>query len=287
MPNYAYLMLRRNDVPPGAIQLTDLRPNTSQRSLIYEPNGQSGYVNPLNVTDTTAVTALAAADPDGTGGADHNVTAATEYGLAAYLRDRVNVNPGALDRAATPAEALASALAIADAAISGAALDLAAINVILNANMAGADNDLAGGDSFGSVEDVLRILSGEVYRVPANTVLELTAGPVWRSLAERTAAIGANTQNFYTQGSFIMYSATQGSNFLGVRRLYVTGALQISIGEGILSKLVDPNFVLNNPKFTYGAGGTAQLLDSSATEIRTDYKGAVFSIYDNAGNLLS
>jgi hypothetical protein len=244
-------------------------------------------LNPANAPDTTAVTALAAGDPDGTGGNDHNVTAATEYGLAAYLRDRVNVNPGTLDRAATPTEALDSAEAIVDAYIGGGALTLTAINVILNANMAGADNDLEGtaGDSFGTVEDVLRILSGEVYCVPANTVLELTAGPVFRSLAERTAAIGANTANYFAQGSFIEYTAGD-STFRGVRRMYVTGALQISLGEGILSHLTDPTFVLDNPLFTYGAGGTAQLLDAAGTVIGTNHQGAVVSVYDSEGNLL-
>lgn len=38
-----YIVMKRSDIPDGLLQITDLRPNTSQRDQIYDPPGQSGY----------------------------------------------------------------------------------------------------------------------------------------------------------------------------------------------------------------------------------------------------
>jgi len=40
-----YIIMKRNDIPDGTLQVTDLEPNTSQRNLTLEPVGQTGYVN--------------------------------------------------------------------------------------------------------------------------------------------------------------------------------------------------------------------------------------------------
>jgi len=285
--NRAYIMLRRNDIPAGLMQLFDLRPNTSQRSLIYEPPGQSGYVNPINVVQNIVITAPAASDPDGTGGNTHMSTTATEYGLRAYLRDRVNVNPGGTDTYMTPAESATIANAIQDLVAAGSPVTLAAVNAELNAALAGADNDLEGtaGTSFGTLEEVLRILAGEVYRVNANTVLATIAGPnAFIALAARVAAIGANTANFFSTGVF---SVATDSDYRGNRALYETGALRISVGEGVLSHLIPATYVLLNPAFTYGAGGTATTLASTPVAIPVTGAAAAVVVYDHLGNVIS
>ena len=51
-----------------------------------------GLLSGSATTDT--ITALAAADVVAPAGNDSSLTQATEFGLKAYLRDRVHVNPG-------------------------------------------------------------------------------------------------------------------------------------------------------------------------------------------------
>jgi len=41
-----FITLKRDDVPTGTLQVLDLKPNESQRNLIYETPGQTKYVNP-------------------------------------------------------------------------------------------------------------------------------------------------------------------------------------------------------------------------------------------------
>lgn len=292
MVDTAHICLRRNDIPQGALQLTDLRPNTSQRIFSYDLVGQSGYVIPMNTVQNAAITALVASDPDGAGGNTHLSTANTEYGLRAYLRDRVNVNPGALNRSMTVVEAAATANALLDRMAAGSSLLLTDINTVINANCAGADSDLtgvgAGSKSFGAVSDVLRIMSGDVYRVRANTVVELIAGPVFVSQANRVIAIGTNTANFFPNGAFAVQGDT---DFRPSRTLYMTGALRISVGAGILSKLVDANWVWHNPSFYYGGiviPGRSQALTLASTpaNIPTSGAGAAVVVYDQDGNVM-
>jgi len=293
MADTVYLSLRRNDIPQGSLQITDLRPNTSQRNLIYEPVGQTGYVIPTHTPQNGAITALVASDPDGSGGNTHLSTAATEYGLQAYLRDRVNANPGAANTSLSVAQAATAANAIVDRMSAAQSITITDINTILTAAV-GAATDLDGATvggsiSFGRVEEVLRILAGQVYRVNANTVVETIAGPTFISLAARIAAIGANTANFSPAGVF---AATTDSDYRDFRQLYQTGALHISLGEGVLSKLVDPLWVWLNPSFYYGGvavtGKTrATTLKASAVQnIPLTGAAAAVVVYDNAGNVL-
>lgn len=290
----AYVCLARNDLPSGLVYVSDLVPNTPQRSFAYQPVGQTHYLRPELAPQFAAVTALAASDPDGVGGDDHDSTAADEYGLAAYLRERVNVNPGGVlgvttDRSMDVAEATTVANAILDRVINGQSLTLTDINTILNANLPAADNDLEGtaGDSFGTVEEILRILSGEVYLTPANTVIDLTANRVFQSLAERIAAIGANTANFSAQGSFV---ASTHAAYKIFKTVYDTGALKISAGEGVLSKLKSATYAFTNHLYYYA--GVAVTGKTAATDIRgngnipaTGVFRAV-TVYDASGNLL-
>jgi len=133
------------DLPDGTVQVLDLKPNTSQRSLTYEPPGQTQYVN--RVQNNTVV-------PDAVG-----VTMAATVGLRAYLVDRVEPDGGSWTAAdqATVSDALVARL---DA---GLALTLADIDTVIQATFGGSDLDGAGSDSTGTVEDVLSILAGREY----------------------------------------------------------------------------------------------------------------------------
>ena len=219
MATQAYICRVRTDLPAGAVQITDLQPNTSQRSYVYQPVGQSGYCPPLHQSDTVAgyVAALA--------------TTKILNGLAAWVADTIcddsagtnlGFDAGDADSAATAIFAAAQ-----PSALMGGPLDAPAVNTAISTVNAASGIGL--GTSVGTLLEVLRILSGEVYSVPAGT----TVNP---ALAFKGAADGA-------------FDATA-SEARGVRGIYATGALQISCGAGVLS-------VLGSASFNYVVGGSS------------------------------
>ena len=77
----AYIVRARTDLPAGAVQITDLAPNSSQRT-VYQMAGQSGYLPPLYQDDT--IVGYTAA----------NITTAVRVGLAAWAVDTIAVLAG-------------------------------------------------------------------------------------------------------------------------------------------------------------------------------------------------
>jgi hypothetical protein len=201
----AYICRIRTDLDAGAVQITDLAPNTSRRSFPYESHGQSGYLGPRVENDTIA--ALVG-----------NATVAAYNGLAAYLldvvADGVTANSITVTRANTAAAAI---IADMDA---GNAITAASITVDLVAAGCGAGTTVVGaggaGESAGSLVEVLQILSGATYTLPAGTTRN--------SGADRPAG---------TAGSFDLST---------YRQQYITGALQISCGQGDLAALASSSF---------------------------------------------
>ena len=164
-----FICLARTDIPNSTLQVTDLWPNKSQTNPVIDPPA----VGPLYITaPTTANVTLT------TVGAVQTFTGAAS-GLAAYLLANVQA-AGAGGSALTPAQGNAAAAALIAAMQAGSALSLAAINALLVA-AAGAGTELtsAGGSlSTGAVSDVLRILGGITYTVPAGTQIQ-AAGPIF------------------------------------------------------------------------------------------------------------
>jgi len=70
-----YICLARTDIPDGTVQVLDLRPNSSQRNLIYEPPGQTRYINRAVNETPVAIPATGAVYAD-------------VNGLRAYIADR-------------------------------------------------------------------------------------------------------------------------------------------------------------------------------------------------------
>jgi len=81
-----FIVLKRNDIPSGTLQVLDLKPNTSQRNLIYDPPGQTKYVNPV-LNERVAVR--------GTLGVDPVVSHVSARGLSAWFLATVNDGTGA------------------------------------------------------------------------------------------------------------------------------------------------------------------------------------------------
>jgi len=164
----AYIVLARNDLDDNLLQVLDLEPNTSQRSDL-DPPGQTHYetfylIDGINLPVQTAVAANITIDGD-------------NYGLSSYLIDRVE-NTGGAGAALTAAEALQISGLIEGAVALGAGLTLAEINVMINtpAGVAGSDLDGTLGDSIGTVEEILRILAGERYKMPNGVEVETGGG---------------------------------------------------------------------------------------------------------------
>jgi len=310
MANQVYIVPLRNDLDGVNMQVTDLRPNTSQHNLIYDGEGQTGYLKwSMDVPGTTVVdgdsfaggstftkpiTAVSADDTTG-GGNDVSVAGVAEFGLEAYLRDRVHVNPGGNDDSMTPAEAALVATDIRAAAAAGTAITLAVVNASLNANLAGADNDLEGtnGTSFGTIEDILKILGGQVYRVRALSIISDNTD-AWLGLTARQVIVDAQTPaqilsqgQFYAQGAFL---SSGDPGFRNVRPILRSGYVNISNGTGVLAAYKAATFGWQNPNFAYNAADVTVLRPRatgiSGTAVAATGVGAAFALYDHLGNAL-
>lgn len=313
MADQAYIIPLRNDLDGMAMQVTDLHPSDSQRNYIYDPPAQAGYLK--YSFDTTGATVVngdafvsgslntsplaATADDDTTGGgADVVATTVTQFGLLAYIMDRVQ--PGGLAAAtaniATPAEALSMADAILAIAAVGGALTLTAINAALAGVV--ADTDLAGAGtslSFGSVADILRILAGDGYRLPAFTILGDHSGGVALAFwAQSTRQVLVDAQDIVANGGTTFgalgeYIVRGETGFRDIRALVLSGSIRISAGEGVLAGFADAAFDYLNPLFDYlGIGSRLPRARSiDGTVIPDTGVGAVCAVYDNAGNPLS
>lgn len=203
-----YICMIRDDIPNGTLQVLDLFPNTSLRNQVVDPPGQTKYVNRCQ-NDTVSTVA--------SGGND--VTTAEFKGVAAYLLDHVESGGLAAGTGAlTDAHANTIAAALIARLDTGAAMDLASVNAVLSATAANTELTNAGGSaSTGSLADLLKILAGGEYVLPA---------------ASRTE-VPTNTFNATVSGAF-----TTGQ----YRNTYESFALSASIAEGQLSYYTSADF---------------------------------------------
>lgn len=198
-----YICMIRDDIPDGVLQVLDLYPNTSLRNQIYDPVGQTKYVNRV-VNDTVGLNA--------------SFETSAEYkGLAAYLLDNVEDTPNG--DALTAAQANTIAAAIIAAMDAGSASTLVAVDALIAATVAGSG--LATGNSTGAIADVLKILAGGEYVLPAGEAVQ--SGGVF--------VVGP--RGSFTTGQY--------------RATYDGFALSASLGEGALSEFTSA---------TYEYGGT-------------------------------
>lgn len=273
----AYVLAQRNDVVGMNIQVLDLKPNSSQKSSSYDGDGQTFYLNSIDTAGTThmidngyvsgsrqtTMIAYYEAVADDTTGLGNDVLANQNacLGLPAYLRERVHPGGIALATAGrmTLAHANAQASAILALVRTGGDLTLAGINAVLSNVAVGgvAQTDLNGAagnsKSFGSVADILRIISGEIYRSPMNCIICNVANQ-FRSLAERDVLVAAQDsvttgKTFVSQGQFL--TSTE-HGFEKIPVLALTGDMYASIGAGYLFKMED-GMTFKNPNFAYTA----------------------------------
>ena len=163
---------------------------------------------------------------------------------------------------------------------------------------------LTAGNSTGSVEDVLRILSGDRWKLPTGSTVEdggnlfetavagffVTRPNVEGPLSVRSAdgfpirgrsAFGAPVVPL----SVPVQTGLEDVNFNDIRAIFDTGLLHKSAGIGTLSEMKATTFSFLNPDFTYGAGASALTLDGT-TEIGVDGAARAVVVYDAAGNVI-
>lgn len=201
-----FVVMQRTDIPSSLLQLTELKPNDSQRNYIYEPPGQTQYVKNIPINDTVATT-----------GAGPITTDAAYNGIAAYLIDRVEDQVAGLT-ALTAAMANDTATDIVAAAQAGTLLDAATIGGLLVGNGAGAGTTLVAGDSTGSLEDVLGILMRRNYLLPGGTEVEDVGNDF----------VATISGSFTNDGEY--------------KQLYETSSFKISNGDGQLANFKDAGF---------------------------------------------
>lgn len=218
-----YICLARTDIPDGTVQVLDLKPNTSQRNLIYEPPGQTRYVN-------RAVNEAPQASPNGEAQADVN-------GLRAYIADRFDPANlvGAVWSASDLALAANALLAEVDA---GHALTTSDVNTALKSALGGADIGFAVGGSTAVLTELLSVLGGRGYNLPAGSVkLE---GAAWDAV--QRGSFTTNALHFGTTwDSGEIVPSTLGGDSVAVetkptRHTYDGTHFQVSLGQGHLAQ---------------------------------------------------
>lgn len=202
-----YIIMRRTDIPNGVLQVDDLKPNDSQRNYTLDPPGQSGYVRQIPASDTVVTT-----------GAGPILTVRDACGLGAYLIDNVEDSSGT---AITAAVANAAAATIIARAVAGFTLTLADVDAALVAAGATAGTGLETGASTGMLSELLEIMSGAKYQLPAGSEVE----------------DGGNLFNPTRQGFF--------ATTPGVKNILATGAFNVSNGAGDLFNYKQPGFEYN------------------------------------------
>jgi len=319
MADRVFIIPLRSDLAGVGLNLGDLHPNAGQKNSIYEGTHQNVYVaeslDPIGATVVNGIaymsgslnTLVEAAHEDAddqvlivSGANDCTATQQTAFGLAAYLLDRVQAL-GAGGDPLTAAEAMLCAQAIMNAADAGDALTLVAINALLVANV-GANTELTaagGSDSFGTVLEILRILSGETYRLPVGTVLgDVAGGAGFWPLVTRTALVGtavladvAALGQFYTSGGFL--TATDAG--YRARPTLVPGtSFNISNAAGVINGYKQ-NITLLRREFAYNAADVtpwrprAMILDIVAAAQQPVPATGIYpaiGVYDQDGNAL-
>jgi len=162
----------------------------------------------------------------------------------------------------TVTNANAMSAGISAIALAGGALTLAAINTALSVVVANTDLDgtAATSDSFGTVREVLRILSGETYRLPALTILGApsTTTSDFLGRAARQAIVDAQLASdvvtygqFYAAGDFL---AAGTAGYRARPTLVPTGAFNISNTAGVIAGYKLATFaMLHNNDYAYAA----------------------------------
>ena len=166
MPTQVYVVARRPEIQNGSVMVTDLFPNKSQSNPTIDPAPQSPLYIKIpsmgkNVNLSTPVAGtLKVRFPS--------------RGLVPFLLKNIQHGAGT---ALSLAEAIVVADSILLAVRGGDTLNENVINKFLedatNNVLTVLDDGAGNSTSVATVEDILRVLSGETYEVSANTTIQV------------------------------------------------------------------------------------------------------------------
>lgn len=270
----AYVIPLRNDLVGMSLQVLDLVPNRATRSTL-DPKGQSFYVGEGMDQPGPTVTAhglfvggsrttsplppLAGFDYLSRGKTDALGPVDVSYGLTAYLLDTICVDPAGVERVLSSTEATTAVSAMLKAVGAKTSLDMKSLTQLVSTAV-GTQVEIVGGPrSFGSLREMLKILSGESYGLAAGTPLVDPVTGKRLTLTERATLVGQlpSTLAPAQRGRFL--SIGEGG-FRAGQELMLTEALLASLAEGRLKALIPgSSFVLKNPQYAY--------TDSQVTQI--------------------
>ncbi len=305
MTPIAYSIPIRSDLGGLSLQVLDLVPNTALRSTL-DPEGQTFYVGvgadqpgPTQTAHglyvggsrtTSPLPAIAGFDYNGDTTVDAYGPQDVSYGLTAYLLDCATADPGGMSRVLTTTEATNLALAIFKLAYRRQSLRVGDIESVAFATTGVVVEFKAStptSAAFGRVEDVIRLLAGETYGLPAGVPL-LGAGGKRLTPAQRRAVADALPAVIAPMVSGRFLDPPEGG-FRKVRELMVTEALLASLAEGHLSQLKPgTEFFAKNPRFAYTASSVlpyvprAVQLDGSPVP-ETGYTSGALVVYTADG----
>lgn len=147
-----FIVMKRNDIPDGTLQILDLDPNESQRNTPYEPFGQTKYVNAVN-NDTVQLQ-----------GTNPIITSVEVEGLAAFFVTQIDDGGGdalTASEANANATAVLNLLAYGNLSASAGVLTLTAVNSAITGTLTATQH-----------RQMLEILAGRTYTVPAGVTVE-------------------------------------------------------------------------------------------------------------------
>ena len=307
----AYIVLARNDLDDNLLQVLDLKPNAtpSKGSVIYGGAPQGGYQTfyLLDGVNGDVVTQAGAG-----GGVSIDIDGDV-YGLSAYLIDRVEDTGGG--QALTAAEAIVIAGLIEAAASAGTALTLALINVMINTPAGVAGSDLNGvlGNSTGTVEEVLRILAGERFKMTDNAQVQVAGGAfdatqrgyfVVGPIVELAGSVNGTYGDVRGRSSTsplpyirpgeprtaAVQTGAHDVNFNNVRQTVDTGDLHLSATDGVLADLKSATFTWLNPGNAYTAAAVTAARPRATTLAAGNIPATgvfrAITVYDASGNVI-
>lgn len=221
-----FICERRTDIPNGVLQVSDLWPNKSKTWGGGNPVAQGPRYLRQPVSETVVTTA----------NADQRTITNEVSGLAAYLIANIENQAGGTP-ALTATEANTIAAALLTRMRTGAAMAEANVNTVIAATVAASGFGV--GNSTGGIMELLSILSGREYTLPAGYEVQ-DAGAAFVPMV--------NNDTYFNEDTY--------TYLLG------TDSVLISANAGVLSKL-------SSATFSYG--GT-----TGAAVVVYDDTGAVF-----------
>ena len=246
-----YILPRRTDIPSGYLQIKDLYP---QKSNYSSASIKRLVSNKLYITQPPAYVAPVI-EQDGAG----NYYLAEEYsGLGAALLVTKTNSLGAF---LTPNQLENLHNGILDLMYNGGALDGASLTILygvtVEVGVTWVDGSLIASNGLYGSDEVLALLAGAPFVVPAGTIL-----------APNTGLLGSiNLIPFFTEGTLVQESAKSNRSY------FVEDSFRLSYLKGDLHKMLSSHFIAYDPDYEpllcnderYIEGAAIQIYNSNGT----------------------